>query len=189
MHVTTCDVMAGLSAPSVEVPTTAEVYAAHGRIVWRVLRRLGVPESEIEDAAQEVFVVVHRKLADFAGRSSLRTWVCGIAVRCALEHRRRHARREEPTDDIDLAATDASPIESLEQREARAMLERILASLDDAKRAVFVLYELEGLSMNEVAEVVGCPLQTAYSRLHAGRAHVDAAVARMSARAKSEGGR
>lgn len=166
-------------------PAFADVYRDHAPFVWRVLRRLGVAPAEVEDACQEVFLVVHRKLAGFEHRSSLRTWLYGIAVHCASDLRRRVRRSPAAP------ATVVAPVEpavdpaqpgSVAQRQARAVLDEILDQLDHDKRAVFVLYELEELTMAEVAGAVGCPLQTAYSRLHAARAAVEAAVKRRRAR-------
>jgi RNA polymerase sigma-70 factor (ECF subfamily) len=151
-------------------PTFAAVYEAYAKFVWRVLYRLGVPRSDVEDVCQEVFVVVHRRLGSFEGRSSLRTWLYGIAVRCASEYRRRaYVRRETPTESLTDASAPAPQLSSIEVQEARALLERILNLLDEEKRAVFVLYELEEVPMAEVVAIVGCPLQTGYSRLHAAR--------------------
>ena len=114
--------------------------------------------------------VVHRKLPEFEGRSQLRTWIYAIAVRRASGHARRAFRRRErvvePPPELE-AASD--PAAALEQRRARELLDALLAELDEDKRQVFVLFELEELSMREVAEVVGCPLQTAYGRLYAAR--------------------
>jgi RNA polymerase sigma-70 factor (ECF subfamily) len=161
------------------LPTIAEVFREHAPFVWRALRRLGVPESDVDDVCQEVFVVVHRKLADFEGRSSLRTWIYGICARTASDYRRSgRVRREIVTDAPPEAAHDGGQHDALAMRQARAQLDRILDTLDDDKRAVFVLYEIEELSMAEVAEALGCPLQTAYSRLHAARKLVEAGVAK-----------
>ncbi len=176
---------ASLVAPS--APSFAEVYRDYAAYAWRVLRRLGVREADVEDVCQELFLVVHRKLPKFAHRSTLRTWLYSIAIRCASDHRRRaHVKREQPTRAFD----DRAPIDppqpaSLAHREARAVLDQILDALDQPKRAVFVLYELEELSMAEVAEAVGCPLQTAYSRLHAARAEFEAAVRRHHAKERA----
>jgi RNA polymerase sigma-70 factor, ECF subfamily len=148
-----------------------------------VLRRLGVQESDVEDVCQEVFVVVHRRLPEFEGRSALRTWVYGICVRAASDYRKRaHRRRELVTDDPPEQVAKEDAHRDLASREARKLLDGILAELDDDKRAVFVLYEIESLPMNDVAEAVGCPLQTAYSRLHAARAHVATAAKRLQER-------
>jgi RNA polymerase sigma-70 factor (ECF subfamily) len=151
-------------------PSMREVFDAHAAYIWRTLRHLGVPESDIEDLCQEVFVTVHRKLDDFAGRSALRTWLYGICLRVASDHRRKaHVRRERVTEDPARDVAERRGLGPDTRHEQRAMVESLLACLDEDKRAVFVLYELEGFSMKEVAEIVNCPLQTAYSRLHAAR--------------------
>jgi RNA polymerase sigma-70 factor (ECF subfamily) len=161
------------------VPPLAEIFRQHAPFVWRGLRRLGVPECDVEDVCQEVFVVVHRKLADFEGRSSLRTWIYGICARTASDYRRSgRVRREVVTDAPPDAPHEGGQHEAVALKQARATLDRILDGLDDDKRAVFVLYEIEELTMAEVAEALGCPLQTAYSRLHAARKVVEAGVAR-----------
>jgi RNA polymerase sigma-70 factor (ECF subfamily) len=152
-------------------PTLREVFSEHAAYVWRALRHLGVPESEADDLCQEVFVVVHRRLDSFEGRSSLRTWLYGICLRVASDYRRRaRVRYERPA--ADPARDIAEPVGFApdERAQARTELLALLEGLDDDKRDVLVLYEIEGVAMIEVAEIVGCPLQTAYSRLHAARA-------------------
>jgi RNA polymerase sigma-70 factor, ECF subfamily len=165
------------SAPAAEAPTAASLIREHAPFAWRVLRRLGVAEADIEDICQEVFVTVHRKLATFEGRSSAQTWLYGICVRTASGYRKRvRARREVPSARPPEVSVGGLQEEELALREARDVLDRILDRLDDDKRNVFVLYEIEELPMAEVAAAVGCPLQTAYSRLHAARREVEAAV-------------
>ena len=174
------------SGAKVEVPPLAEIFREYAPFVWRGLRRLGVPESDVEDVCQEVFVVVHRKLGDFEGRSSLRTWIYGICARTASDYRRSgRVRREVVTDAPPDAPHEGGQHDAVALRQARATLDRILDELDDDKRAVFVLYEIEELTMAEVAEALACPLQTAYSRLHAARKVVEAGVARAQARSAS----
>lgn len=153
--------------------TVRQVFDEHASYVWRTFRHLGIPEADVPDLCQEVFVVVHRKLGEFEGRSSLKTWLYGICLRVASDHRRRaHVRNERAeADPGDQLASEGS-FGPAARVEARARLQALLGELDDDKRTVLVLYELEGLTMKEVAEVVGCPLQTAYSRLHAARARV-----------------
>ncbi len=159
------------------VPSLAEIFRTYAPFAWRALRRLGVPESDVEDVCQEVFVVVHRKLGDFEGRSSLRTWIYGICARTASDYRRSgRVRREVVTDAPPETHHEAAQHEVVALKEARATLDRILDQLDDDKRAVFVLYELEELTMAEIAEALSCPLQTAYSRLHSARKIVESAV-------------
>jgi RNA polymerase sigma-70 factor (ECF subfamily) len=160
-------------------PSIAEVFREYAPFAWRALRRLGVPECDVEDVCQEVFVVVHRKLGDFEGRSSIRTWIYGICARTASDYRRSgRVRRELVTDAPPDTAHDGGQQDAVALRQARAALDRILDELDDDKRAVFVLYEIEELTMAEVADALGCPLQTAYSRLHAARKLVEAGVAK-----------
>jgi len=169
-----------------EVPPLAQIFREHAPFVWRGLRRLGIPESDVEDVCQEVFVVVHRKLGDFEGRSSLRTWIYGICARTASDYRRSgRVRREVVTDTPPEAPQDGGQQDALALKQARATLDRILDELDDDKRAVFVLYEIEELTMAEVSEAIGCPLQTAYSRLHAARKVVEAGVQRAQARSEA----
>lgn len=153
------------------------IFDEHAAFLWRTLRHLGVRERDLEDVCQDVFLVAHRRLGSFRGESSLRTWLYGIAVRLASEHRRRaHVRREIPTSEppvLEPAYANPAPIE---RSELRVLLNGILDQLDEEKRTVFVLYEIEDLDMKDVAEVVGCPLQTAYSRLHAARRIVANAI-------------
>jgi RNA polymerase sigma-70 factor (ECF subfamily) len=169
--------------PNVQRPlTTVEVFHAHASFVWRVLRRLGVSDADVEDACQEVFVVAHRRLDDFEGRSSVQTWLYGICVRVGAAHRRRPRVREQLASSHYEQAADAPQEDEIAMREARVELDRMLDRLDDEKRAVFVLFEIEELPMTEVAEAVGCPLQTAYSRLHAARREIDVMLTRIRAR-------
>ncbi|MES1186159.1 MAG: RNA polymerase sigma factor [Myxococcales bacterium] len=151
-------------------PSMRTVFDEHARYVIRTLRHLGVREADVEDVAQEVFVTVHRKLPEFEGRSKLRTWLYAICLRVASDHRRRaYVVRERATDNPPIDTGERSGDEADTSLESRAFVQELLAELDDDKRAVLVLYEIEGLTMREVADVVGCPLQTAYSRLHAAR--------------------
>lgn len=152
-------------------PSLESVFAEHAPYVWRTFRYLGVPSAEIPDLCQEAFVIVHRKLPSFEGRSSLRTWLYGICLRVAADHRKRaYVRNErataEPVVD-DGACRGDEPDARVEQRR---LVQALLARLDPEKREVVVLYEIEGFTMKEIAEMIGCPLQTAYSRLHAARA-------------------
>jgi RNA polymerase sigma-70 factor (ECF subfamily) len=142
-----------------------------------VLRRLGVPDADADDVLQEVFVIVHRKLPGFEGRSSVRTWLYSICVRVASDYRlRTRARREAPSEVAEVAI-EAGQEAHVETAQARILLDRVLDALDDSKRAVFVLHEIEELPMSEIASALECPVQTAYSRLHAARREFEAAVA------------
>jgi RNA polymerase sigma-70 factor (ECF subfamily) len=152
----------------------AAAFREHGPFVWRALRSLGVGDKDVDDVCQEVFLVVHKRRVDFEGRSTLRTWLYSICIRKAAAYRRR-PQREIGGDTVPEASSSSpGPFERTATHEVREQLDRVLATLDDDKRTVFVLYEIEELSMAEVADVIGCPLQTAYSRLHAARDLVEA---------------
>jgi len=171
------------SAVATAPPSFAEVFAEHGPLVWRAVRRLGVREADVEDVCQEVFLVIHRRLATFAGKAALRTWVYGICLRVASDYRRQpHHAREQPFDDVPERSIPAAQDTELERRRALAWLDGVLDGLDDAKRAVFVLHEIEQVPMAEVAAAAGCPVPTAYARLYAARKHVEAAARREQAR-------
>ena len=164
-------------------PEIGAIFRDYGPFVYTMLRSLGVRSSEVDDAFQEVFVVIHRRLATYEPRGTLRSWVYSICLRVAFRFRRRAgAMREIATEEIPETEDPMTPAEHLRQRQAHGILCEILDELDDDKRAVFVLFELEGLPMQEVAESLQCPLQTAYSRLRAAREAVDAAVHRHRAR-------
>lgn len=151
-------------------PTLAQVFDEHAPLVWRTLRHYGVREEDLEDATQEAFLVVQRKLAGFRGDSSMRTWLHAICRRVAADwrkaaHRRREVLTEAPPD----APEAASQEHLVEGGRNRELLRRLLSALDEDKRQVFVLFEIEELPMAEVAAAVGCPVQTAYYRLYAAR--------------------
>lgn len=156
-------------------PTFSEVYQSHAAMVWRSLRRLGVREAEVEDAAQEVFVVVHRKLGEFEGRSSVGTWLTGICLRVAADWRKKPSvRRETGLEEAPpRASSGETALRLIALRQARTRLDALLDQLDDDKREVFVLFELEQLPMTEVARAVDAPVQTAYARLYAARRFIE----------------
>ncbi len=162
-----------------------ELYSLHVDFVCRSLRRIGVPESSMEDAVQDVFLVVHRRFADFRGRSQIRTWLFGIVLRVARSHRRTLRRRdahldETPPADIDEApSTEADgPLELAVRREAAALLYQLLAEVEDRKRDMLVLVELEQMSVREAAEALAINLNTAHSRLRAAWVALEQAAAR-----------
>lgn len=170
----------------VPVPSFEEVFAECAPFVWRALRRLGVREGDVEDVAQEVFLVVLRRLPGFEGQSAVRTWVYGICLRVASDYRRRpHRVRERAMEDAPEPAVPADQDAAVDRRRALAWLDGVLDGLDDAKWEVFVLFEIEEVPMAEVAVAVGCPIQTAYARLYAARKHVEAAARREQARRSS----
>jgi RNA polymerase sigma-70 factor, ECF subfamily len=171
-----------LPARGEAVPSFEQIFVDHAPFAWRALRRLGVHAADVEDVCQEVFMIVHRRLGTFEGRSSIQTWIYGICVRVAADYRKRaHRRHESPSEDLPELSAGANQHAELEDHQARALLDATVRTLDDDKRAVFVLFELEELPMAEVAVAVGCPLQTAYARLYAARAIVEAALRRATA--------
>ena len=143
------------------------LYRAHAPFVVRLLRNLGVREADVPDVAQDVFVVISRKLGEVELRSTLRAWIYGVCYRTAANYRRRSAFTRERLYAVppEAAQSDRSGVRAA----AKLDLLRALDRLSDAQRTIFVLYEVEQLTMAEVAEVVGCPPTTAYSRLYAAR--------------------
>ena len=163
------------------------VYEEHFDFVWRNVRRLGVPESAADDAVQDVFVVVHRRLGEFEGRSSIRTWLFSILSRVARDHRRSMSRRARKADALAVESEGAhapSPADVVAKREAARVLDALLAELDDEKRAVLVLVELEQMSVADVAEALDVNVNTTHARLRAARQQFEAAAARFRAKEK-----
>lgn len=157
------------SEPAVDAPaelTLEQIHSQHFTFIWRSLRGLGVPALALDDAAQQVLLIVHRRLPEFAGRSTLRTWLFSIAYRVALNHRRALKRRA-PTVPIaeDLEQKSSGPDTRAEAREALRFVERFLDALPTHKRALFVLALLEELPAAEVAATLGVPINTVYSRM------------------------
>jgi RNA polymerase sigma-70 factor (ECF subfamily) len=148
----------------------ARIVRQYEQRVRRVLRGRGVAERDLPDAQQDVFLVVHRKLAQFERRSSLATWLHRIALNVASEHRRRaRNRHEQPSDLLQLERSAGDPHDALEARHALSRVQRALAALSEPQRDVFLLHEVAGLSMHEVAAQLAIPLKTAFSRLYAAR--------------------
>ncbi len=162
----------------------AQIYERYRRQLWLNLHRLGIPEGDLPDVLQEVLVVVHRRLDSYDGTARLTTWLYGICLRVASNHRRRlRRRREEPLDPQTSPSTDTHDPEHLVgQHRARARLLQVLDQLDAEKRAVFVMFELEGLGCAEIGDIVGAPVGTVHSRLHAARRAFAAALARLESR-------
>jgi RNA polymerase sigma-70 factor (ECF subfamily) len=156
----------------------AEIFRQHMPAMWRALVGLGVREADADDVCQEVMLVVHRRLPEFDGRA-LKSWLYGICLRAASDYRRSaRVRREQPTERVPDELVPATQAEAVDGRRAMRQLFCALDQLDPDKRAAFVLFEIEGLTLRELAETMQCPLQTAYSRLQAARDHVRVAFAR-----------
>jgi RNA polymerase sigma-70 factor (ECF subfamily) len=161
-------------------------------IAWRTLRRLGVPETSLPDASQDVLLVLHRRREDFRGDSSLSTWVYGIVVRVASNYRRTRKRSfalfdsSRNASEIPVSAKSPSPLDQVEQRAAVAMLERILAEMPEELRSAFVLVELEELETAEAAGVLQVSESTCRSWLQRARKTFNAAIAREESRQSRE---
>lgn len=162
------------------------VHEAHADFVWRSLQRLGVRGADLEDVFQEVFVVVHKRLHTFDGSSALTTWLFGVCLRVAAAQRRRAwFRREVPSDDVAEAseAGGERPDEAMELGERRALVGRVLDGMDLDKRAVLVMAEIDELESEEIATILGVPVGTVWSRLHAAKKQFQKVLAREKARA------
>jgi RNA polymerase sigma-70 factor (ECF subfamily) len=160
------------------------IYDRHADFVWLTLQRLGVRDADVEDMLQEVFVVVHRRLVSFDGSARLTTWLFAICLRVAAAYRRRASRRlEQPMAEVpDQAAPDEeNPERATATRQARELLQAALDRMDLERRAIFVMFELDEVSCDEIAEMLSIPVGTVYSRLHAARKDFQKALARVQA--------
>lgn len=166
------------------VPPFVEVYDTYFPFVWRSLQRLGVDVASLDDAVQEVFIVVHRRLGDFEGRSTLRTWIYGIALRVARAQRAKRSARRVVSDEIDVAAAPETerPDHVAENVQAARIVNRLLDDLEESQREVFVLAELEELPSPQIAELLGVGVNTVYSRLRLARSAFAAAAERHRAK-------
>lgn len=172
-----------------QIPDFLEIYESYADFVWRSVRRLGVDPTSAEDVFQEVFVVVHRRLGDFEGRSSVRTWLFGITLRIVRNHKRALGRKRHEGGEQAEIAIDRAPASGRDQPEARTeraeavrLLHEVLDTLDDDKREIFVMAELEQMTGAAIAEVSGLNQSTVYARLRAARQQFDQAVKRLSAK-------
>jgi RNA polymerase sigma-70 factor, ECF subfamily len=168
-----------------DAATFAELYDDHVTFVHRGVRRLGVHDASVEDVVQEVFLTAYRRFASFREESSLKTWLFGIVIRVVRLHRRTAFRaglhgvidRTAGAETERVADTkNAQPDDAAETKDAWRMLMRVLDQLDEDKREIFVLAELEELPIPEIAELLGLKLNTAYSRLRLARAAFETAL-------------
>ncbi len=175
-----------VEATALPTPTTPpplaefrEVYEAEFDYVWRTLRRLGVPERDLEDVSHDVFVAFYRARDSYDRTRPLRPWLFGIAFRVASDFRRRAQHRYEvPSEPREVPDGAPDAAEQLQASENRALVLRGLQALDLDRRAVFVMHDLDGHSMPEIAAVLAVPLNTLYSRLRLARSEFAAAVKR-----------
>jgi len=165
-----------LLAPDWVRPTFDQVYGEAFPSVWRTARRLGVVDNAVEDVVQEVFVHVYRRLDQFEGRCSVKTWVFGILVRVVNNYRRTRRRKgaghamASVVGDPELVVDhSADPLELASRSQAGRIVRQLLDKLEEEKAAVFVLAEIEGLTVPEIAEATGENINTIYSRLRTAR--------------------
>jgi len=177
VHVSTLQVTVTEAEASAKVAASARatvgaLFANEVAFVWRSMRRFGVAEADLEDQAQEVFIVAHKRLDSWDGRHP-RAWLYEIARRCAAAyHRTGHRRHERVVQDLPEGSDRHDPSAGAELD----LLSRIIATLDEDKRTVFILHEVEEMPMREVALAVECPLKTAYTRLYAARRELSLAL-------------
>lgn len=178
---------------SVVRPAFADLYRDHFDFVWRVLARLGVPDRDLPDAAQDVFMVVYKKLPEFEGECRPTTWLYGISFRVASARRRAApARREVLEDTLPEPANERSEGLVADNAHYRRLLSEALDRMPIEQRAAFAFFEIDGMTAVEIAEQAGVPEATIHSRLRLARQIFRRFVERLSlreaARADRDGG-
>lgn len=159
-----------------------EVYRQHAAFVWRVLRAFGVREADLDDMLHEVFIVVHRKLPTFEGRSKYTTWLFAIAERLASDYRRSaRIRREDIVEDTESNASpgDCEPeaYDQIAMRQARVQLDAILDGMPTEQRVAFTLFEIDGMTSEEIAVITACSPNTVRSRVRLARKYFERTMA------------
>jgi RNA polymerase sigma-70 factor (ECF subfamily) len=184
----------GVRALVPAMPPFAVVYQQYLDFVWSSVRHLGIGSESIDDVVQEVFIVIHAKLHTLRQPEALRSWIYGVVRRTVSTHRR--AQRVKETSGaayqkLEASAGSASttPLEVAEQNAQLELLSSLLAEIDEPKREIFILAELQEMTVPEIAEALEIPLNTAYSRLRAARQAFEVGLARHSARVSDEGQR
>jgi RNA polymerase sigma-70 factor (ECF subfamily) len=173
---------------SAVLPSFRSIYDDYFDFVWTSTRRLGVPVESVDDVVQEVFVVVNARLNTVERPASLRSWIYGVVRRTvSTYHRGRRVRganeSHDPWED-GASPMQPSPLDLTVLSHEIRLLWRLLGELGPLKREVFVLAELEEMTMPEIAEAIGVPLNTAYSRLRVARHEFNKALARHEAQQK-----
>ncbi len=167
------------------MPKFETIYHQYFGFVWSSVRRLGVGMDAMDDVVQDVFIVVHSKLHTLRDPNALRSWIYGIVRRTVSGYRRAnkiqgHSLSLLPPDQI-LASAEPSPLDRSERNAQLQLLSTLLSGLSEQKREVFILVELEQMTVPEVAEALEIPLNTAYSRLRLARKEFDAALSHAQA--------
>lgn len=159
-----------------------DLYREHHAAVSRWVRTLGVPEGENDDVVQEVFLVVHRRLEAYDERGSVRSWLFQIARRVCRDYRRGRNRAKSREDRVEGPVAGPSVDDEVARREAVLLMQSLLNQLDENKRLVFVLTEVDGMAAADVAEALEIPVSRVHSRLRQARASFERMVARLRAR-------
>ena len=169
------------------VPTLQTIYKEYFDFVWSSARHLGATGDAIDDVVQDVFIVIHSRLATLQRPEALRSWIYGIVRRTVSDYRR--SRRTRDVAGARLGAelkssrpSQPSPLDMAERNAEVELLESVLAELDETKREVFVMVEVLEMTVPEVVQVLEIPLNTAYSRLRLARQSFEETLARHEAR-------
>lgn len=163
-----------------EPPSLADVYRAHVDFVYRTARHLGVPDPEVEDVMHDVFLVVHRRLADYdEGRATIRSWLYGITRRVTMQHVRSRVRSARRLAAVPEGQPPPTVDEQVERSRAAEQVERFLDTLGPDQRITFALAEIEGMTAPEIASAEGAKINTVYSRLRAARRKLERFLASM----------
>jgi RNA polymerase sigma-70 factor, ECF subfamily len=168
--------------PNAVVPSFPRLFEEQAGYVWTTLRRLGVRHRDLEDLTHDVFVQVFRQLEQYDSSRPMKPWLFGFAFRIASKHRSRHANRFEVPEQGEAVDAQPNPAEQLLANERRELAWSALDELELNRRAVFILHELDGCPIPEVAEQLGMPLATAYSRLRLAREDFAQAARRLRSR-------
>ena len=173
-----------------DAPRFDGIYQEYFPFVWRTARRMGIMDSALDDVCQDVFVAIHRRLPEFEGRSSMKTWVFGFILNVVQVHHRTQRRKsvshravgEVLDPDTITDQHSGTPDENLSRAQAADIAHELLSRLPEDKRVVFILSELEGMSAAEISEAVSANVNTVYARLRAARQQFSQAVERYRAK-------
>jgi RNA polymerase sigma-70 factor (ECF subfamily) len=165
-----------------EQPRFPELFEQYAPYVWTTLRRLGALPRELEDLTHEVFIQVFRHLDEYDTSRPIKPWLFGFVLRIASQHRRRGPHRVEVLGEPDAVDTGQSPVERLLSEERRQLAWAALAELELKRRAVFILHEIDGYTIPDIAAALGVPLATAYSQLRLARQDFSRAAQRLRSR-------
>jgi RNA polymerase sigma-70 factor (ECF subfamily) len=178
------------SAPG--VPSFHAIYDKYFDFVWSSARRFGIGPDALDDVVQEVFIVIHSRLHTLEQPEAMRSWVYGIVRRTVSGYWRSRFARIASRERLALleasrGSNQPTPLELAEKSNGWTLLASLLEGIDEAKREVFVLAELEEMTVPEIAQALQIPLNTAYSRLRAARQSFEERLARLAAREKAKG--